>query len=218
MGSGQIIGGVVTKRGEIPFAALLGYQQTSDRIEYKCGGTLINRRYVITAAHCQHPRVKRLQISQVVLGDWDLEKDPDCRFSNCREAQRFDVGLNDVIVHEDWNPKKVVTDANDIALIRLPRPALTDAQDPDQLVVPACLKWNSGITVPTGRNTVTGWGRTNNDVYDSGDIRVSGAHSSKLKKLVVPVISGSECKSNYSIFQGIDEQKQICAGGLLGKH
>lgn len=217
LGSGQIIGGVVTKQGEIPFAALLGYRQSINNIQYRCGGTLINRRYVITAAHCQNPRIKRLQIAQVVLGDWDLSKDPDCRFSRCKEAQRFDVGLEDVIQHENWDPRKVVTDGNDIALIRLPRLALTAAQDPDQLVMPACLKWNSDIIVPNELFTVAGWGRTNNDAFDRGDIRISGAPSSKLKKLQVPVIPTSQCKTTYGIFKGIDEQKQICAGGIEGK-
>ena len=53
--SGFIIGGERAKIGEFPFMALLGYENTFNRKKefvYKCGGSLINRRYVLTAAHC----------------------------------------------------------------------------------------------------------------------------------------------------------------------
>ena len=40
---GLIIGGKVTKRGELPFLAALGYKSGSGAMKYRCGGTLINR-------------------------------------------------------------------------------------------------------------------------------------------------------------------------------
>ena len=65
-----------------------------------------NRRFVITAAHCQHKSNPRKQIAEVVLGDYDLSKDPDCD-GPCRKAQRFAITPADVLVHEDWNLEKV---------------------------------------------------------------------------------------------------------------
>ena len=46
LGTGLIIGGKVTQRGELPYLAAIGYRR-SGTMKYACGGTLINRRYVI---------------------------------------------------------------------------------------------------------------------------------------------------------------------------
>ena len=44
LNTGFIVGGEQAARGEFPFTSLLGYwSDKRRRIEYKCGGTLINR-------------------------------------------------------------------------------------------------------------------------------------------------------------------------------
>ena len=164
------------------------------------------------------------------MGDWDLSSDPDCKFdadtdecvdgpapSSHRNAQRFEVTSADVTVHEDWDLTKVVNSGNDIAIIRLPREAITYNENIDQIVLPACLDWNQAFLNPANTYIAAGWGRTQNDVYDRGDIGVSGAHSSRLRKVEVPYIPIDQCKSDYSIFQDISHDRQICAGGIKGK-
>ena len=46
-----IVGGSITKLGDFPYMALLGYD-VFGQIYYTCGGSLINKWYVLTAAHC----------------------------------------------------------------------------------------------------------------------------------------------------------------------
>ena len=121
---------------------------------------------------------------------------------------------SDVIVHEGWNGDYAKT-GNDIALIRLPNLAKTIYEDPDQIVMPVCLGWDHTIKVPSENHMISGWGRTNNVKGDIGDIRKSGAHSAKLKKLVVPVVPLEACKTEYPVFRTISK-KQICAGGEKG--
>ena len=55
IGSANIVGGKTAKRGDYPWMALIGYdppQRSGSDIFYLCGGSVINKHYVLTAAHC----------------------------------------------------------------------------------------------------------------------------------------------------------------------
>ena len=62
-----------------------------------------------------------------------------------------------------------------------------------------------------------GWGRTNNNRFDAGDRFMGGAHSNVLQKLKVPFITNELCRTNYTAFNNITTNKQICAGGEASK-
>lgn len=50
--SDRIIGGVKAEIDDYPWMALLEYKTVKNTIELSCGGSLINSKYVLTAAHC----------------------------------------------------------------------------------------------------------------------------------------------------------------------
>lgn len=56
----RIIGGETTEIGEFPWMALLRYKNLDGTdAGFQCGGTLINNRYVLTAAHCLRGTVEK---------------------------------------------------------------------------------------------------------------------------------------------------------------
>ena len=75
--AGFIVGGTFAKKGSYPFIAALGVKNPRGgdlKVVFICGGSLINRRYVVTAAHCQSDKDP---IIEVLLGAHNFEKDED---------------------------------------------------------------------------------------------------------------------------------------------
>ena len=238
----RIHGGVNAKAGEFPFTAALGYlhlnknkwvereraYKTWESIRYKCGGTLINKWYVLTAAHCQG-RSKYSKISQVRLGELDFGVDPDYVIANGQkilfpEVQDFNISTGSVIVHEDYT-KGLSNIVNDIALVKLPRAAVLNnavqivCLPIDISTAKLDLKLSNLNEDLVGKKPfVVGWGYTDYDPWalkEQGDFKKSGAASTILQKLAIPVLSSRECTQKFGKFQ--PEETQICAGGEIGK-
>ena len=173
----------------------IGYKVDNfDKTGYFCGGSLINRWYVLTAAHCFNRQQEPVEVR---LGEVDFKEDPDCSGSDCAPPTQI-IPIDKVIQHEDFS-LAAPTVPNDIALIRLKRPAklneavklvclpLRPAAISNAFNVPDLNRGLNGKTVE-----IIGWGQTN--PFDQGELLQFGVSETTLQKAILRVIGERECR------------------------
>lgn len=136
--STRIVGGRPADPDEWPWLAALVRKGGSGSGQY-CGATLISNTHVLTAAHCLEPFRKEEIL--VKLGEYD--------FSQSGETGDETFSVTAMKLHENYNS---VTYENDIAIIRLDRPATFSKS-----IWPICLPDASQEFTNT-RAFVIGWG------------------------------------------------------------
>ena len=62
---------------------------------------------------------------------------------------------------------------------------------------------------------MVGWGRSSTNKFDRGSIFDTGAATSILQQLQVPIVPFDECKSKLSS-TAISDENHICAGAEIG--
>ena len=129
----RIVGGQVTGFGEYPWQAAI--VSKGSKTPY-CGGSVINDRYVLTAAHC----ISSARYMQVVLAEHNTAISLD--------GLRFDV--EQAIIHPSYDPRKFYYD---FALLKLTS-IISFAYNS---IAPACLADVGNFAGYPG--VVTGWGR-----------------------------------------------------------
>lgn len=200
----RIAFGQATKVFDYPWMAVLTYNQNGEMLD-GCGGSLIHKRYVLTAAHCLRTR-STLKLETIRLGEHTKSTKIDCNIyknnkgveieRDCAdEAENF--GVESMIVHENYNRPKY---SNDIGLVRLDRDVVMKDH-----IKPICLPVTPTLKAAQfERYLVTGWGTTENQT--GSDVLLSA---------VVPRVSNSECqaKMTQNRLNVQLSDLQMCAGG-----
>lgn len=97
-----IVGGVEAQEHEFPWQASVRRKSTDSHF---CGGSIINQRWIVTAAHCMQGETPG--VVSVVIGD---------HTRNAANSARLSLNVQSIHVHENYNSRTLV---NDIALIEV---------------------------------------------------------------------------------------------------
>ncbi|KAK9884532.1 hypothetical protein WA026_007374 [Henosepilachna vigintioctopunctata] len=181
-----IIGGVPADRREFPHMVLVGYD-SSEGVQWLCGGTLINEQYVLTAGHCLISR-ELGNASRARLGVTKIN-DPE---------HRQDFAIIERIRHPKYEPP---SHYNDIGLLKLDK-----SVNFDRYARPACLYYDSKSLNLKG--VASGWGKTDFAGYSSDELlKVT------LELVDTKTCNNSYRRvSHQRLDSGIIETTQLCAG------
>lgn len=203
--SNRIFGGQKTALDEFPWIGMINYRYPNGSSGFHCGASLINSRYVLTAAHCVEDRSSGVKAIGVRLGEWDVDQEIDCDEDDedmCADPP-LDMDIEKIVVHEDYDPQDT-SSHNDIALIRL-----TEDVKFSSFVSPVCLPIDSDLrsrSIVGSKPYAAGWGRTE-----------SGNKSNVKLKVQLEVKDPRSCANVYRATGVVVKDTQMCAGGVRGQ-
>jgi len=152
-----------------------------------CGGSLINARTVLTAAHCVDNRVGNITI---FLGAHRM-------LPLANESAAVNVSSGDVVIHPSWHRPTLL---HDIAIIRL-----SEAVPLSASISPILLPRDASHDYLGNTTLVSGWGRPSDS---------ANAISPVLREVQSFVISNFACRLAYL---GTVQESHICISGGFGR-
>ncbi|XP_043938392.1 chymotrypsin-like elastase family member 2A [Protopterus annectens] len=178
----KIVGGVEARPNSWPWQVSLQYYTGSSWF-HTCGAILIDRSWVLTAAHC----ISSGRSYRVGLGKHSLSSS---------EANSAFISASKILVHSNWNNNSVAS-GYDIALIKLSQ-AVTLNDKIQTICLPA-----SGAILANGYGCyATGWGR----------LSTGGSSPDRLQQVRLLIVDYANC-SRSDWWGSTVKSTMVCAGG-----
>ncbi|RWS26044.1 serine protease 27-like protein, partial [Leptotrombidium deliense] len=200
--TGAIVSGQIARFGDMPWIVSISTKAGNSTTHF-CGGSIINKRWILTAAHCfPTNNQKPVNVSQFIVkcATTTIGK-------NAGGGHMYDI--EKIITHSEWN-----TDfyRHDIAVVKVTRDFVffEGRKFGREALWPICMP--SVHTRYEGSATVAGWGLNNSD---------SQASMVRLQAVDIKLFNCEEeaedrclCRRAYPTF---DTTVMICAGHESGK-
>ncbi|XP_068699575.1 mannan-binding lectin serine protease 2-like [Montipora foliosa] len=193
----RVVGGKHSAKGAYPWHVLIAKGDDNDIL---CGGSVMNERWVLTAAHCVKGKdtgeIVDVDILHIFAGLYRVSR------LNASHVQKR--GVAQIISHEDFNFRLF---ESDLALLKLDRELRIT-----QYVKPVCLpktQEQRDLMTPGKFGRIVGWG-----------YKVSHASFSPfadtLKEICIPTTTNDICKKAYQDENYEVTPKMLCAGQAAG--
>jgi secreted trypsin-like serine protease len=190
----KIVGGQAAPAGKFPFQVALiraDFPVGQEHFGQFCGGALIDKRWILTAAHCV-PQTRAEEVD-AYIGATVLPSGA----GNAGGVVGHRGHVMRIISHQSYVD---ATHDNDIALLKL----LDDAPADLKPSMPATAALDNTMNQPNSSVTVIGWGAT----------QEGGNTTPTLREVTIKVQPSSDCEQNYrQVIPGVKiTGNMFCAG------
>ncbi|XP_016348593.1 trypsin-like [Sinocyclocheilus anshuiensis] len=182
----RIVGGENATAGDWPWQVSIHLTFQDVNFGHFCGGTLINKDWVLSAAHC----FQWFNASYIVMYFGRLNQSGFNLFETNRTARRN-------INHPNFNISNL---DNDVALVQL-----SSSVTFSDYIRPVCLAAAGSVFGGGTESWVTGWGRLQPNGTQLPDI---------LQEVMIPIVNNSACANAYGGVNISITSNMICAGLL----
>ncbi|XP_068772590.1 transmembrane protease serine 5 [Struthio camelus] len=184
-GAARVLGGADVPRGRWPWQVSVQHGS-----QHRCGGSVVARDWIVTAAHCVHSFRRRQASGWLVLAG---------AIAHGSVGQQAGAPVEKIIYHPLYDDRSL---DYDVALMKLQVPLnFSDA------VRAVCLPPSRQDLFQGTQCWVSGWGYTRPDQAQVAET---------LKEALVPLIGTRRCNSSC-MYAGELTARMLCAGYLHGK-